>query len=53
LPSVTNVLGLVHERKGEWKQALAYCQNVAAIYHDSLSSQHPDVIQVQRDIQPT
>ena len=43
-------IGVVYERKKEWKQALVYYQKAATIYRHSLPPQHPDVIRIENSI---
>jgi Tfp pilus assembly protein PilF len=42
--TVVNI-GLVHEKKGDFQQALVYFKRAAEIYRHSLGSTHPDVIE--------
>jgi len=46
-----NSIGVVHETLRKWKQALKYYQEASSICRHSLSPQHPDVIELERNIQ--
>ena len=48
--SYTNI-ALIHEEKREWKEALNLFEKALRIRQHAFSSQHPDVLKVQADIE--
>ncbi|CAF4279739.1 unnamed protein product, partial [Adineta steineri] len=44
-------IALVYEQKHLYEQALSYYKKVATIFHETYSSTHNSVIQIEQDIQ--
>jgi hypothetical protein len=43
-------IGLIYEHKRDFQQALSYFHKAAKIYRHSLSSTHPNMIQIEESI---
>ena len=44
-------IGLIHEKKREWKEALELFEKALNIYQHSFSSQHPDILRAKACIE--